>query len=677
MPKPFLSDADSPLPRRTRRSFARAAAMAFGAAFGAGFVGTSLVLVGLKLLPLPSTAKTAPTELTSADGRPIALWSPAGQARATLPLGAFPRWLVEATLATEDANFYRDHAISVRSSLRAVAVNVRHGEIVQGGSTITQQLAKNLYLTQDRTFGRKLREAMLALQLELHEPKDWILDRYLNVVYYGHGAYGAPAASQLYFGKPVQSLDLAESALLAGLPKGPALYSPLDHPERAKARQRVVLERMVQTGYITQAEADAAYAEPLHIARHQPPTLQAPYFSEMAFNEAKRMARLTDGDLDAGYVRIHTTLDPLLQKAAERAIQSTLPKGSHLEAALVALDPQTGAIRALVGGRDYRESPFNRALGKRQPGSTFKAFVYGAALTRGWTPAREVDSKLTTFIYGPSPKDEYTVHDYGDIYAGRPLTLREAIARSDNVYAVQTELAIGAQNVMDFAKKLGIQEEMKPYPSLALGVFPVTPVELAAAYAAFANGGYRVTPHAVESVDTPYGRTVHPLEKARVISPELAFQMTDLMQSVLAPGGTGYGARPYLHAPAAAKTGTTDTDAWMVGYTPRLVVAVWVGYDSGRPLTVQESHLAAPIWGKFMGTAQAHLPGPWYTPPSDLEAVRIDPLSGALATPQCGAAETDYFLPGTAPTATCPLHRPPVVPEPAPSRWWNWLRRLF
>lgn len=677
MAKPLLSDAEPRLERRGRRSFVKVAATAFGAAFGAGFVGTSLVLVSLKLLPLPATAQAAPTELTSEDGRPIALWSPAGQVRANVPLSAFPQWLVEATLATEDANFYRDHAISMRSTLRAVAVNLRHGEIVQGGSTITQQLAKNLYLTQDRTLGRKVREAMLALQLELHKPKDWILDRYLNVVYYGHGAYGASAASQLYFGKPVQSLDLAESALLAGLPKGPTLYSPLDHPERAKARQKVVLERMVQTGYITQAEADAAYAEPLHIARHQPPSLSAPYFSQMAFNEAKNMARLSDSDLDAGYVHIHTTLDPLLQKAAERAIQSTLPKGSSIQAALVALDPETGAIRALVGGRDYRESPFNRALSKRQPGSTFKAFVYGAALEHGWTPAREVESKLTTFIYGPSPKDEYTVHDYGDIYAGRPLTLREAIARSDNVYAVQTELAVGAKNVMDFAKRLGIDEEMRPYPSLALGVFPVTPIELAAAYAAFANGGYKVEPHAVEAVDTPYGRTVHPLAKTRVMSPELAFQMTDLMQSVIAQGGTGYGARPYLHAPAAAKTGTTDTDAWMVGYTPRLVVAVWVGYDSGRPLTVQESHLAAPIWGKFMGTAQAHLPGPWYKPPADLVPVRIDPLSGAIATPQCGAFETDYFLPGTAPTATCPLHRAPVTPEPAPSRLWNWLRRLF
>ncbi|SIS73199.1 transglycosylase domain-containing protein [Alicyclobacillus vulcanalis] len=677
MPKPFIPDTETRPLHRGRMSFARIAAIAFGSAFGAGFIGTSLVLVGLKLLPLPATAQAAPTQLTSEDGRPIALWSPAGQVRTTVPLRAFPHWLVEATLATEDANFYRDHAISVRSTLRAIAVNVRHGEIVQGGSTITQQLAKNLYLTQDRTFGRKVREALLALQLELHEPKNWILDRYLNVVYYGHGAYGAPAASQLYFGKPVQSLDLAESAMLAGLPKGPTLYSPLDHPERAKARQKAVLERMVATGYITKAQADAAMAEPLHIARHQPPTLSAPYFSEMAFNEAKRMARLTDNDLDAGYVRIHTTLDPLLQKAAERAIQSTLPPSSGIQAALVALDPETGAIRALVGGRDYRESPFNRALGKRQPGSTFKAFVYGAALEHGWTPAREVDSKLTTFIYGPSPADEYIVHDYGDIYAGRPLTLREAIARSDNVYAVQTELAIGTQNVVSFARRLGIDEDMKPYPSLALGVFPVTPVELAAAYATFANGGYKVTPHAVESVDTPYGRTVHPLDKTRVISPELAFQMTDLMQSVLAPGGTGYGALPYLHGPAAAKTGTTDTDAWMVGYTPRLVVAVWVGYDSGRPLTVQESHLAAPIWGKLMGTAQAHLPGDWYKPPSDLEAVRIDPLSGALATPRCGAVETDYFLPGTAPTATCPLHRAPVVPEPAPSRLWNWLKRLF
>ncbi|TDY50130.1 1A family penicillin-binding protein [Alicyclobacillus sacchari] len=663
---------------RRRKSTARILLSAFFIPLGIGFGGMSLLLIGLRIMPLPEGGSAMPTEIESADGTRIANWTTTGEAPQNVPLDHIPEPLVAATIAVEDQNFYRDHAISLKSTARALVVNLRHGGVVEGGSTITQQLAKNLYLSQDRTISRKLREAMFAIQLELHKSKDWILGRYLNVVYYGHGAYGVQAASKLYFNKPVEDLDLAECALLAGLPKGPSIYSPIDHFDRAKQRQRVVLERMVATGYLTQAQAQAAAAEPIHVAVHHTPVVTAPYFTDLAVREAKRVAHLSDSDLDAGAVRIKTTLDPLLQQAAERAIASTLPKNSGIQAALVAMDPKTGAIRALVGGRNFQTSPFNRALAPRQPGSTFKAIVYSAALEHGWTPAKQVDSKLTTFVYGASPADRYTVHDYADVYAGRPLTLREAIARSDNVYAVHTNLAIGPQHVIDMAHRLGIADEMKPYPSLALGVFPISPVEMAGAYAALANGGLRVTPHAVAEIDTPDGRTTVDAPITRALSPDVAFQMSDLMQSVLGDSGTGYGARPYLHAPAAAKTGTTDTDAWMVGYTPNLVCAVWVGYDSNRPLSVQESHMAAPIWGKFMGTAQVHMPGGWFAAPADLKAVRIDPLSGGVATPECRIAETDYFRPGTEPTEPCPLHSSATPQKAVPkSGLFGWLRKLF
>lgn len=526
---------------------------------------------------------------------------------------------------------------------------------------------------------RKIREALFAMQLELHKSKNWILNRYLNVVYYGHGAYGVQAAARLYFNKPVEDLDVAECAMLAGLPKGPSIYSPLDHMDRAKERQLVVLHRMVQVGYLTPEQAKAAAAEPLHIADYHSPTVQAPYFTQVAIDEAKRNGQLSTEELEAGEVRVRTTLDPLLQQAAERAIQTTLPKHSDLQAALVALDPKTGAIRALVGGRNYQTSPFNRALAARQPGSTFKAIVYSAALEHGWTPANQVDSKLTTFLYGPGGASSYTVHDYGDMYAGRPLTLREAIARSDNVYAVHTNLAVGPDNVIDMARRMGISDPLKPYPSLALGVFPVSPVEMATAFATLANGGYRVTPHAVEEIDKPEGRIRTDAPMERVLSPEIAFQMSDLMRSVIEPNGTGYAFHQYLHGPAAAKTGTTDTDAWMVGYTPNLVVAVWVGYDSNKKLSVPETHLASPIWSKFMGTAQAHLPYKWYTPPSDLKRVVLDPISGEVATPLCRAKEVDYFQPGTEPTQPCELHSAPTpTPKNAPSHNpFNWLRRWF
>lgn len=624
-----------------------------------GFTGMSLLILSLRMLPLPVQAAVNPTEIESDDGERLAEWTSNGlPADESVPLSRMPQALIDATVAVEDKDFYRDHAIDVRSTARALVVNVRHGSVVQGGSTITQQLAKNLFLSQDRTYSRKVREALFAVQLELHEPKNWILDRYLNVVYYGHGAYGVQAASQLYFNKSVDELNLAECAMLAGLPKGPSIYSPLSNMHEAKTRQHVVLQRMVQMGKLTQTQADAAYATPIHLATFHTPTVQAPYFTQTAIAEVKRQFGVTDEALYRGDVKIKTTLDPLLQQAAERAIQTTLPKNGHLQAALIALDPHTGAIRAMVGGRNFRTSPFNRALAPRQPGSTFKGILYTAALERGWTPANQVESKLTTFVYGQDGDKQYTVHDYGDFYADRPLTLRQALARSDNVYAVHTNLAIGPEHVIETAREMGIQSPLKPYPSLALGVFAVTPLELARAYATLANGGSRVTPYTVKEVDTPTASyDAHPTATS-VVSPDIAYQMTNLLTSVVERGGTGYAAHPYLQDVVAAKTGTTDTDAWMVGYTPNLVCAVWVGYDANQPVTVAEAHKAAPIWGKFMGTAQRHMPYKWYQPAEGLTRIVLDPLSGKLATPLCRATEVDYFREGTEPLEACPLHQP-------------------
>ncbi|MCL6592961.1 MAG: PBP1A family penicillin-binding protein [Alicyclobacillus sp.] len=641
-----------------------------------GFLGTTALLLALRAAPLPDPSLVYPTHLDAGDGTRLAEWTRKGTSAEHVPLAQIPPALQAATLAVEDARFYQHGAFHWTSLLRASWVDLVHGRIVQGGSTISQQLAKNLYLNQQRTLGRKLREALYALQLELHESKPEILEQYLNTVYYGHGAYGVGAAAQLYFGKPVTDLSLAECALLAGLPKGPSLYSPLLHPEAARARQRTVLQRMVQAGFLSQAEADAALRTPLQFAALTAPSLAAPYFTDMAVHEVKRRFHLTADDLDRGDLRIVTTLDPVLQAAAERAIASTLPTGSRLQAALVALDPQTGQVLAMVGGRDYAQSPYNRALAERQPGSTFKAVVYAAALSHGWTPDRQVLSEPTTFMYDRNQL--YTVHDYGDFYAHRPITLREALARSDNVYAVTANLEVGPQQVVAMARRLGFQGTLQPYPALALGVFPTSPMQLATTYAALANGGKHVLPYAVQALDDPRGGhhwTTLPVSH-QALDPAVAFQLTDLLRSVLEPGGTGYAARPYLHGPAAAKTGTTNTDAWMVGFTPRVVCAVWVGYDDNRPLTVSEAHLAAPIWGKFMGTAQQRRPSDWFTPPPNLVPVTLDPVTGQLATPACGSTETDYFVAGTAPVESCALHSSAAPPAPAPAtrpwwrRWW-------
>lgn len=624
----------------------------------AGFAGMAGLLTLLRFAPLPDPSVLHPTLIDSADGERLAEWSERGARAERVPLTQIPAALQQATLAVEDARFYQHGAFDVPALARALWVDARHGRIVEGGSTITQQLAKNLFLTQDRTLTRKLKEALYALQLELHESKRTILEQYLNAVYYGNGAYGVRAAAEVYFGKQPQDLTLAECALLAGLPRGPAVYSPFTHMDRAKERQRWVLDRMVALGMITRAQADAAYAQPLRLTPHRisTPTTKAPYFTSVVLQEAQRRFGMSSEDLYKGGVHITTTLDPVLQSAAEQAIASTLPAGSGLQAALVAIDPHTGAVRAMVGGRDFAHAPYNRALAERQPGSTFKLFLYTAALGHGWTPARQVTSEPTTFLYDKSRL--YSVHDYGEFYAHRPLTMREAIERSDNVYAVSCEMDIGPQTVVDTAHRLGIDSPLAPYPSLALGVFPVSPLELAGAYATLANGGERVHPYTIQRVEFPdkpaAGGAIAPPE--RVLAPEIAYQVTDLFTSVLSDHGTGAPARAWLRGPAAAKTGTTDTDAWMVGYTPNLVCAVWVGYDDNRHLSTAEAHLAAPIWGKFMGAAQQHLPAGWYTPPPGLVQRSIDPVTGALATSTCPVKEEDWFLPGSQPTDMCPLH---------------------
>ncbi len=621
-----------------------------------GFGGMTALLIGLRLAPLPDESMVNPTHIDSADGKRLAEWTLKGNHARHVPLAQIPLTLQQATLAVEDVNFYHHHAFNPLSMARALWVDIRHGKVVEGGSTITQQLAKNLFLSQDRTVTRKLREALYAIQLELHESKDTILEQYLNSVYYGHGAYGVDAAARLYFNKPVQNLTIGECAMLAGLAKGPNLYSPFVNFPAARERQRIVLNRMVQTGYLTQQQADKAYAEPLHLSSAHLPPLNAPYFTSTAVQEVARNFHIAQEDLYRGDFRITTTLDPVLQRAAERAIQTTLPKNSGLQAALVAMDPRTGAIKAMVGGRNYQTSPYNRVFAERQPGSTFKGILYSAALSHGWTPARQVNSEMTTFMY--DQEKVYTVHDYGDFYAHRPLTMREAIARSDNVYAVTANLDVGPDEVIALARKMGIESPLKAYPSLALGVFPTSPLQMATAYAVLANGGFRVTPHTVREVRDIRTGTVHQAQvnAKRVLSPQVAYQMTDLLRSVFEPHGTGYAVRNYLHAPAAAKTGTTNTDAWMVGYTPKLVCAVWVGYDDNRRLTVREAHLAAPIWAKFMGTAEQRLPADWYKPPAGLVQKAVDPVTGQLATDTCPAKEVDYFVPGTEPQAVCALH---------------------
>lgn len=629
----------------------------------------------LRAAPLPVGDAIDPSRVLADNGQSLGDLIARGITRQEVPLNEIPVFLQEATIAVEDATFYSHNGLNLKGILRAFLANLGAGHVVQGGSTITQQLAKNLYLSGDRTLWRKIREAIYALQLEMHFPKRQILAEYLNVIYYGDGATGVAAASEYYFGKPVRDLDLAESALIAGLPKGPSLYSPYVSLTAAKERQQVVLQAMVKNGILTPSAAFAAYREPLRFAHRRASESPAPYFTDAVAKEAIRDYHLTRDDLYRGGLLLRTTMNPELQRALSAAVSGLIRPHPGLQAAAVVMDPATGDVLAYTGGADYRTGPFDRAQAMRQPGSTFKPFVYAAALDNGYTATLSMKSAPQTFSFdGGRP---YRVHNFGDIYTYGLIDMKQAIARSDNVFAVGANLKVGPARVVETAERFGLPTDMKPYPSLALGVFPVSVLQLARAYAVFANGGYLVKPRMIENIAAPGGRILYEGRPQRLMveSPATCYILTDMMESVMKRGGTGYRIAKDVPGLLAAKTGTTDTDAWMVGYTPRTVCAVWVGYDRMRPLNAIESHLPAQVFARAMSAANRERGEGTFTQPAAIKTLWIDPETGQLATSACPLREQDVFASGTEPTIPCAAH--PAPDRSAPEKLGGALRSLW
>ena len=677
-------------PRRTLRRLAAAGRVLGWLGLA---VATALMAAGAGIAfslrdgALPAISMPQSTLVLDAAGNTVASLQ-GGVNRQTVALRDVSPWLVKATLAVEDRRFYRHGAIDPRGLARAALVNVRHMAKEQGASTLTQQLARNLFLSHERTWSRKLREMWYAVQLERRYSKDEILEMYLNQIYYGHGAYGAEAAARLYFGKSARELTLAESALLAGIPKGPGYYSPHLHPERAKARQRLVLEAMVQNGDITREEARRAMREPVEV-RPLPEGrgTAAPYFVDYIRREAAEKLGIDESRLSEGGYVIRTTLDMRMQRAAEEAVASRIPENSPLQAALVAIEPHSGHIKAMVGGRDYLRNPFNRVVAAaRQPGSSFKPVLYAAALEQGAvTAATRFRSEPTLFYYDNGRK-VYRPGNHNNRYFHEEITLRQAIRASDNIYAVHTIMQTGPEAVIDMARRLGIASPLGAVPSLALGTFPVSPLEMASAYAVFANGGVRVEPAAVLRIEDRKGNVLYEAAPRReqAVSPALAYVVTDLLTSVFERGGTAHRIRHMLHRPVAGKSGTTASDAWFVGYTPDLAAAVWVGHDRGRPVTAAEAHRAAPIFAAFLESALEGVPPRPFPVPEGVVRAGVDPRTGLLAAPDCPEQILEPFLAGTEPVEHCPLHGQFGRQEDGlkhesrePSNWWNRLRRWW
>lgn len=668
------------------RWFRRLVKLVFFGVLGCSFA-LLLLIFFLRSQPLPVANINQTTTIFASDGEVLDnLYR--GENRYVVPLKQIAPSLVQATTAIEDRKFYEHYGFDLKRLGMAIYVDLKHMDKVQGASTITQQLARSLYLTNDKTWERKIKEALLTIQLELNYSKDEILEMYLNQIYYGHSAYGAQAAAQTYFGKDAKDLTLAESALLAGVPKGPTYYSPYVDWEKAKNRQKLVLAAMQRDGYITEEEAEQAFREEIRLQKkeEQKGPDVAPYFRDYIKTLVTGKYGISEEMFERGGLKVYTTLDQDMQKKAEAAVAKYIPKeNKELQSALVAIDPTTGYIKAMVGGRDYNTSQYNRVFSQRQPGSSFKPILYLAALQNGFTPLTMMKSEPTVFSYDNGK--QYIPRNFGDHYARDFISLQQAIATSDNIYAVKTIEQITPQKVADQAKTLGISSPMQAVPSLALGTSPVSPFELTLAYATIANQGEKVKPISIIRIEDQQGNILveEKAEKTRVVDPVPTFLLTSMMQSVFEqPGATAYRVVNQLNRPVAGKTGTTDYDAWLSGFTPQLVTSVWIGYDQGRKLDeIKESRYAAQIWAEFMESALKDQPPTLFNMPAGIRSVYIDPDSGKLATENCPKAKLYFFAAGSEPQEYCTDHlpdntppKPPKTPED-PSFWQqmgNWWR---
>ncbi len=640
---------------------------------------------------LPQLATAPSSQIYDRYGRLLFEIPPPHTGRHTpVPLDEIPPALRQATIATEDATFYTNPGMDARAILRALWINVRGGDVIAGGSTITQQLVRNLLMSPDerarRTLRRKLRELILALRLTRRYTKDDILTLYLNETYYGNLAYGVEAAAQAYYGKHVRELDLAECAMLAGLPQAPARYNPLENPKAAKARQTVVLELMVKQGYITAEQARLAEKEPLAFAS-APFPIRAPHFVMYVRGWLEQTLGLER--LNAGGLRIYTTLDLALNETARDLMRHhlarlarcdndpTCPPGGHnvRNAALLALDPQSGEILAMVGSPDYFSAAIDGAVNGttalRQPGSAIKPLTYAAAFDGGRdaqgrpiTPATmmwDVREAFTTREGTP-----YVPLNYDLTFRG-PVRLREALASSYNLIAVKLLDTIGIERMTTLARRLGITTLDTPQRlglAVTLGGGEVRLLELTAAYAAFANGGRRITPIAVRRVETADGTTLWQAPHGpgeHVLDPRVAYLITDILSDDTARIPT-FGEDSLLRLPgrrAAVKTGTTTDfrDNWTIGYTPSLVVGVWVGNADNEPMRgVTGISGAAPLWHDLMMAALQGRPPRDFPRPDGLVEVEICALSGLLPGPDCPHRVRERFIIGTEPTQTCNLH---------------------
>ena len=563
--------------------------------------------------------------------------------------------LIQATLSTEDRHFYKHMGFDYIRIVKAIISNVTSGSLSEGASTITQQYARNLYLNYDKTWERKIEEALLAFELETHYSKDEILEGYLNTINYG-GVFGIENASQYYFNKSAGELTLAEASMLAGIPQSPSNYSPLYNLDLAKKRQKTVLTLMYNNEEISEGEMNEALDVKLSYIGNKNDNITSGrlYFKDAVLNELSTIASIPESILETGGIKIYTTMDSDAQINLEKSVNSK--EFDELQVASIMMDPNNGEVLALVGGVDYNTSQFNRAISaKRQVGSTMKPFLYYAALESGFTSASSFISEKTTFSFSSNKK--YTPKNYNDKYADGPLSMGSAIAYSDNIYAVKTHLFLGEDNLVTIANRVGISEELEAVPSLALGTEEISLIDMVTGYASLANMGNKVNSHLIKKIEDSNGNVLYEYknELVNILNENLVFILNEMLTYTYDKDFIDYnyptliGLLPKITNRYAIKSGTTDTDMWIIGYNQDAVLGIWTGYDDNRTTESGDSSFHKDIWIETMEEYFKEKDTSWYDVPDNIVGVLVNPLTGEVSKNGDKKKKLFYFLKGTEP----------------------------
>lgn len=574
-----------------------------------------------------------------------------------ISLNNISQYLIDATLSTEDKYFYKHLGFDYLRIAKAVVTNITTKSMSEGASTITQQYARNLFLNFDKTWSRKIDEAVLAFELEAHYTKDEILEGYLNTINYGN-VFGIENAAKYYFNKSASDLNLAEASMLAGIPQSPSNLSPINNPEAAKKRQKTVLLLMKNNGVITEEEMNEAYNTELsYYGKTSNNNLEyINYFRDAVIEELYNIKSIPNSLIETGGLKIYTTLDLKAQEKLETAVKEQMNGDNQLQVAGMMMDPNDGGVMALVGGINYSKSQFNRATNAtRQVGSTMKPFLYYSALESGFTAASSFTSEKTTFTF--SNDQTYSPKNYNDKYAEGPISMGAAISYSDNIFAVKTNLFLGEEMLVNMANRVGITSKLTPIPSLALGTEEISLKEMVTGYASFANMGYKVESHFIEKVEDSNGNILYEFKntKENILNPSTTYILNEMLTYTYDKAFIDYNyptlisLLPQITHKYAIKSGTTNTDVWIIGYNEKAVLGIWNGYDDNRELSSEDSGDHKNIWINTMESYFKDVETNWYEKPENVVGVLVNPITGQLATDEDKKNKTFYFIKGTEP----------------------------